>query len=163
MCWAPLLNSNTWCNFTVFKVLTLCCFLFAVRYSSNLLTKRNHFGHIGGVDFNLLFSLQKTIPAFTRTNEERQARLIKGTASTLRELILDGRFESNYRLFKKPVFLAGDAIKKNEEVLFDGNYKWLRQIGERHFFLPNMEWMFPLSYMQSISLPRCMDWDFGQT
>jgi len=23
MCWAPRLNSNTWCNFTVFKVLTL--------------------------------------------------------------------------------------------------------------------------------------------
>ena len=66
--------------------------------------------------------MRKTIPAFTKTNEERQARLIK--ASTLRELISDGRFESaNHRLLRKPVFLFGDATDENKEVLFEGNYK----------------------------------------
>jgi len=130
-CWAPHLNSNTWCNFP------------------------NHFGYVGGPDFNLLFILRKTIPAFTRTNEERHAYLTKGTASTLWELILNRRFESSsHRLFRKPVFLFGDAIEENEEILFDGNYKWLRQIGEHRFFLPNMEWLFSLSYLQSMSLVR---------
>ena len=95
-----------------------------MRYSSIPLTKRNHFGHVGGVNPNLLFSLRKTIPAFTSTNEERQARLTKGTTSTLRELILDWRFKSNdRRLFRKPVFFFGDAIEEDEEILFDGNYK----------------------------------------
>jgi len=135
-------------------------FSFAVRYASNPLTKRNHFGHVGGVDFNLLFGLGKTVSAFTGTNEERQARLTKGVVSTLRKLISDWRFESNdCRFFRKPVFLFGDAIEADEEILFDGNYKWLRQIGEPRFFLPNMERVYPLSYLQSMSLARYMDWD----
>jgi len=50
-------------------------------------------------------------------------------------------------LFRKPVFLFGDAIEEDEEILFDGNYKWLCQIGKHHFFLPNMEHIFPLSYL----------------
>ena len=123
-------------------------YFFAVGYSLNPLTKRNHFGHIGGVDPNFLFSLQKTVLAFTSTNEERQAHLIKGTASTLQELSSDGRFKfTNHCLLRKLVFLFGDNIDENEEVLFDRNYKLLRQIGERHFFLPNMEWIFLLSYL----------------
>ena len=88
------------------------------------MTKRNHFGHVGGVDFNLLFSLRETVPAFTSTNEERQARLIKGVVFSLRELISDGRFESNdHRLVRKPVFIFRDAIDEDDEILFDGNYK----------------------------------------
>ena len=31
------------------------------------------------------------------------------------------------------------------------------------FFLPNMERMFPLSYLQSMSLPWYMDWDLVRT
>ena len=90
----------------------------------NPLTKRNHFSHIGDVDPNFLFSLRKTVPAFTGTNKERQARLIKGITSTLRELISDERFEStNRRLLRKPVFLFGDATDEKEEVSFDGKYK----------------------------------------
>jgi len=105
----------------------------------NPLTKRKHFGHIGCVDPNFLFSLRKIVSAFTGTNEELQASLIKGTTSTLRELISNKRFEStNCRLLRKLVFLFGDAIDENEEVLFDRNYKWLLQIGERRLFLSNM-------------------------
>ena len=101
-----------------------------MRYSSDPLTKRNHFGHIGGVDPYFLFSLRKIVLAFTGTNEECQACLTKGTTSTLRELISDGRFESTDRhLLRKLVFLFGDVIEENEEVLFDGYYKWLHQIG----------------------------------
>ena len=131
-----------------------------MRYTSNPLTKRNHFGHIGGVDPNFLFSLRKTVSAFTEMNEERQARLIKGTASTLLELISEKRFEfTNHCLLKKSVFLFGNAIDENEEALFDRNYTWLHQIGERCFFLLNMERMFPISYLQSMPLNWYMDWD----
>ena len=126
-----------------------------MRYLLNSLTKRNHFGHIGGASPNFLFSLRKTVYAFTGTNEEGQAYLIEGTALIMQKLISDGRFESlNRRLLKKLVFLFGDAIDKNEEVLFERNYKWLCQIGDRRLFLPNMKWMFSLSYLQSISLHR---------
>ena len=109
---------------SLFSQSTDVAFSFAVRYASNPLTKRNHFGYVSGVDLNLLFSLQETVPAFTSTNEERQARLTKGVVSTLRELISDGRFESNdHRLFRKPVFIFGDGIEEDEEILFDGNYE----------------------------------------
>ena len=98
----------------------LCFLLFIVRYSLNPLTKKNHFSHIGGADPNVLFSLQKITPIFTGTSEERQARLTRGSVSALRELISDGRFESvNRHLLRKPVFLFGDAIDENEEVLFN--------------------------------------------
>ena len=134
-------------------------FSFVVRYSSNLLTKRNHFGHVGGVDPILLFRLRWTVPTFTSTNKEHQAHLTKGAASTLRKLILDGRFESNDRcLFMKPVFFFGDGIEEEEEILFDGNYRWFRQIREHRFFHLNMK-RIPLSYLQSMSHPRYMDWD----
>jgi len=88
-----------------------------VRCTSDPLSKKCHFGHIDGADHNFLFSLRKRVPAFTGTNEERQARLIKDTAFTLWELISDGRFESaNCRLLRIPVFHFRDAIYENEEV-----------------------------------------------
>lgn len=42
--------------------------------------------------------------------------------------------------------------------LFYGNYKWLRQIRAWHIFLPNMEWSYPLSYLQATSIPWKMEW-----
>ena len=37
-----------------------------------------------------------------------------------------------------------------------------RQIGDRRFFLPNMERMYPLFYLQNMSVHRAMDWDLFQ-
>ena len=55
-----------------------------------------------------------------------------------------GQFESDTRVvLKKPDFFFGDAATKDDRVLYDGDYKWLRQIGDRRFFLPNMERMYP--------------------
>ena len=39
--------------------------------------------------------------------------------------------------------------------------EWLLQIGDRRFFLPNMERMYPLSYLQHMSVHRAMDWDLS--
>jgi len=78
---------------------------------------------------------------------------------TLREIISDGRFESNSRaLLRKPEFFFGDSIEEDEAALYDGDYKWLRQIGNMRFFLPNMERMYPLAYLQHISVCQTMDW-----
>ena len=72
---------------------------------------------------------------------------------TLRKIISDGRFESDSRaLLRKPDFFFGDSIEEDEAALYDGNHKWLRQIGDRKFFLPNMERMYPLAYLQDMSV-----------
>jgi len=61
---------------------------------------------------------------------------------TFREIITNGWFESDTRIvLKKPDFFFGDAITEDDRVLYDRDYKWLRQIGDRRFFLPNMERM----------------------
>ena len=133
-------------------------FFFTVRHSADLLSKRLHFGHIGGSDPNVLFSLQKMEPVFTEKNQERQARLIRGSDLTLREILSDGRLEfEDRKLLRKPAFFFGDSIEEEDENLYDRDYKWLLQIGNQHFFLPNMEHIFSLSYLQSISLHWKMD------
>ena len=80
---------------------------------------------------------------------------------TLQEIISDGQFELDSRtlLLRKPGFFFGDAIKEDDRILYDGDYKWLRQIGGRRFFLPNMERMYPLSYLQHMSVHHTMEWD----
>ena len=65
----------------------------------------------------------------------------------LREIISDGLFETDSRtLLRKLAFLFGDDIDEDDRILHDGDYKWLYQIGNRRFFIPNMEMMYPLSY-----------------
>ena len=82
---------------------------------------------------------------------------------TLREIISDGLLETDSRtLLRKPAFLFGDAIDEDDRILHDGDYKWLHQIGDRRFFLPNMERMYSLSYLQHMSVHRTMDWDLSR-
>ena len=82
---------------------------------------------------------------------------------TLREIISDGLFEMDSRTpLRKPAFLFGDSIDEDDRILHDEDYKWLRQIGDRRFFLPNMERMYSLSYLQHMSVHRIMDWDLSR-
>jgi len=46
--------------------------------------------------------------------------------------------------------------------MLDSRYKWIRQLGECRFFLPDMERMFFLSSIQSISLHRSIEWDLTE-
>ena len=86
--------------------------------------------------------------------------MTRGSALIVRELITDAKLETSERkLMRKPIYIFGDVIDANDDKLFNGNYKWLRKIGDRFFFLPNMTRMVPLSYLQSVSIPRQMDWD----
>ena len=76
----------------------------------------------------------------------------------------NGRFESDTRIvLKKPDFFFGDAITEDDRVLYDRDYKWLRQIGDRRFFLPNMERMYPLAYLQHMSVRHVMEWDLSKS
>jgi len=82
---------------------------------------------------------------------------------TFWEIISDGLFESDSRTpLRKPAFFFGDAIEEDDKILYDGDYKWLRQIGDMRFFLPNMERMYPLSYLQHMSVHRTMEWDLSR-
>ena len=64
---------------------------------------------------------------------------------TLRELLSDERFESDSSTLQRKLdFFFGDSINEDKEVLYDDNYKWLRQIENRRFFLPNMDRIFSL-------------------
>ena len=58
---------------------------------------------------------------------------------------------------KKTDFLFGDSVDKDAEVMYDSGYKWLHRLGECRFFLPGMERMFSLSFIQSMSLHRSME------
>ena len=128
-----------------------------MRYSSNPLSKKCHFGHVGGADHNLTFVLQKTAHVTTGKSNERKERIPKASMVTLREIISDGLFESDSRTpLRKPTFFFGDTIGEDDRILYDGEYKWLRQIGDKRFFLPNMERMYPLSYLQHMSVHRTM-------
>ena len=42
--------------------------------------------------------------------------------------------------------------------MLDDNYKWLRRLRERCFFLPDMKRMSSLSFIQLMSLHRLMEW-----
>ena len=79
---------------------------------------------------------------------------------TLWELIFDGQFESDSRtLLRKPDFFFSDSIEEDGAALYEWNYKWLRQISNKRFFLPNMERMYPPAYLQHMSVCRTMGWE----
>ena len=89
ICWASYLSFNT---LTFFLVLWYwpCVLIFTVKYSLSHLTKRNQFGHIDGVDPNVLFMLRKTTPAFIWANKEWQACLtsnFSGSQKSFSEMV----------------------------------------------------------------------------
>ena len=89
--------------------------------------------------------LQKTASVTTGKSKEQKERISKARMVTLREIISDGLFEMDSRTpLRKPAFFFGDAIDEDDRILHDGDYKWLHQIGDRRFFLPNMERIYSL-------------------
>jgi len=123
------------------------------------MTKRHHFGHEGGPYRNVRFGLHQSALVFAGKDKEWNARLTRYSALTFREIISDGRLESEDRkLIRKPMFFGGSIVCSNDD-FFDDNYKWLRQIGNRRFFLLNMRHIVPLSYLQLMSIQRQMGWD----
>ena len=68
-----------------------------MRYFSIPLSKKCHFGHVGGTDRNLTFVLQETAPVTTGKSKERNERITKANMLTLQEIISDGLFETDSR------------------------------------------------------------------
>ena len=96
-------------------------------------------------------------------SQERQKRLSNVDMTTLRVLMTDAAFTTDDRVkLEKHAFFFEDRIGDGGYSMYDGNYRWLRQIGDRRFFLPDMERMFPMSYFQHMSVPRKMEWDISQ-
>ena len=92
----------------------------------------------------MIFVLQRTALVTTGKSKERGSRISNASMLTLQEIISDSQFESDsHALLSKPDFFFGDSIEEDEAALYDGDYIWLRQIGNRRFFLLNMERMYP--------------------
>jgi len=88
-------------------------FSYAVRYSSNPLSKKCHFGHVGGVDRDLTFVLQRTAPVTADKSKERREKLANVDPATLRELMTDATFMTDSRVsMKKPAFFFGDKLAR---------------------------------------------------
>ena len=99
-----------------------------MRYSSDPLSKKCHFGHVGGADRNLTFVLQKTAPVTIDKSKGRREKISKVDMRTLWEIMTDADFETDSRIpLKKPVFFFGDNIGEDDDILHDGDYKWLRR------------------------------------
>ena len=97
------------------RILTSMFFFFAVRYSSSPLSKWCHFGHVGRLEPNVVFSLRKMVPMFIGRDKERQARLTQASSLTIRKLLSDRRLESDVRtLLRNPDFFFGDSIKEDK-------------------------------------------------
>ena len=96
-------------------------------------------------------------------SQARKERLSDVDMRTLRALMTDAAFTTDAGIkLEKPAFFFGDRIHDGGYRVYDGTYKWLRQIRGGRFFLPNMERMFPLSYFQHMSVPRKMEWDISR-
>jgi len=92
----------------------------------------------------MIFILQRIAPVTTGKSKERWSQISNASMLTLREIIFDGQFKSDSRgLLRKPNFLFSDSIKEDKAALYYGDYKWLRQIGNRRFFPPNVERISP--------------------
>ena len=108
----------------------------------------------------MIFVLQRTAPVIAGKSRKRRSRVSNASMLTLREIISDGRLESDSRaLLRKPDFFFGDSIEEDEAALYDGDYKWLCEIGNRRFFFPNIERVYPLAYLQHMSMRLTIDWE----
>ena len=63
---------------------------------------------------------------------------------------------------KKLEYFYGDSIPDSSKG-FDGKYKWIRVVDGRNMFLLDMDRMYPLIYMQPLSITRSMPWDLTGT
>ena len=134
-----------------------------MRYSQKTISKRHHLGYQGGRDKEWTFALRHGAPVFALKHKERSEKISHGGMTTLREVMTDGRFESGKQsLMKKPAFFYGDSIPDSNEAL-DGKYKWIRVVGDKHLFLPDMDMMYPLIYLQPMSISRLMNWDLTKS
>ena len=101
---------------------------------------------------------------FALKSRERRDRLSNPSMLTFQEIMTNGLFESDARVvLKKPNFFFGDAITEEDKVLYNGDNKWLHQIGDRRFFLPNMERMYLLAYLQHTMIHCAMEWNLSKS
>jgi len=105
----------------IFQVSDCRVVLFVVPYSSNPLSKKCHFGHVGDTDPNLIFVLQKTAPVTTSKSKERRSQISKASMLTLQEINSDCLFESDsHAQLRKPDFFFGDSIEEDGLLFMTG-------------------------------------------
>ena len=137
---------NTASYFAFTKVSDQVSFSFAVPHSTAPFAKTSHFGRVGGADHRLTFALRRTVPVTADRSQVHREMIFDVDERTFRVLMTDAAFATDTHIkLEKPVFFFGDHVGDGGHSMYDGNYRWLRQIGERRYFLPAMERMLPLS------------------
>lgn len=63
---------------------------------------------------------------------------------------------------EKSVFLFSDVILVSKELLYEDEYKWLRQIGNIRMFISEIARSCSLTYLQNISVPCQMEWSLAK-
>lgn len=63
----------------------------------------------------------------------------------------------------KPLFFFRDSIQEDDSFMFEGGERWLRVVNDMRIFLPGMQRLYGLTYLQSASIPRQMDWHLVST
>lgn len=93
-----------------------------------------------------------------RRNDDRRQKITTCNSLTARELITDAVFkDTNWQISKKHQFLFGDIVDKSDKDLFDTT-KWLKKVGDRYMFIPDLKRSFSLTYLLRISCPRVISW-----
>lgn len=135
---------------------TSLIFFLVVNYSLYPSSKLDYFGHAGGYDSKVQLRLREEFRLYHQgSSKERFDKILNPSSNTVREFMTNAILERmDKKKMKKLNFLFGDKIELPEDHLFYGNYKWPRQIQGQYIFLQNMEWSYPLSYLQVASIPR---------
>lgn len=104
---------------------------------------------MGDYNGKIQFKLREEFPLCRwGTSREPLEKILSPSPNTMREFMTGAVFEGkDKKKMKNPNFLFGDQRELPEDYLFNGNYKWLRQIQGRYMFLPNLKCSYPLLYL----------------
>ena len=107
-------------------------FSFAVPHVTAPFAQTSHFGRVGGADHRPTFVLRRTVPVTADRSQIRREMIANFDERTSRVLMTDAVFATDTHVkLEKPAFFFGDHVSDGGKPMYDGNYRWLRQIGER--------------------------------
>ena len=135
---------------------------FAVHYSMRPLNSL--FGSVRGMDWSVHFQFQGQFSLFSdESSAERDALIFVEDQRTLRSILITAALEDNMVVFRKPVFIFGDAAPNANQQLLTREDQWIFTIGGEKYYLPMSKHYFPLLFFRSVTTTRKMDWPVSRT
>ena len=118
------------------------------------------FGTVGGMDENMRFQFQGQTSLFSeRSSTERDTLILKADERVTRSVLTTAPLEDhNRRAHQKSEFMFEDAAPDTDQQLIAGKSQWIFNMEGEKYYLPTSRRHFPLSYRQSVTVPRKMKW-----